>query len=319
MKKGVHFRQISLSFFIIIGILFFGGTTLHGQEADPFYLNLLHKGEESFHAKNYKDAVRELEIAAFGRLGRTELKVKAYIYLSLSHYYLGNFEKSEKYLNDVENLMAKKELTSIGMAESVLSELQKLTNFFMSGEIQEEGNNGQSSENKNPGEQESKTQKVTADLIKELEMKIRSDPHNIPLYYELFKLYRKCDNLRGDKKIIKTMIKKNPAEVIAYHLLGITYYNERNYKEAAKNFVKIIDLTKDMRIDLDLLGEAGAYLILSTHLGGDRKGAATMVTGLLNYMPEEQIGSPSLNQQDKAVLQEILKTYKHRSEADRNK
>jgi len=311
MKKGAFFRQISFCCIVILGILFCGGIILYGQEADPFYLNHLNKGEKSFHEKDYKDAIKELEIAVFGHLGKTELKAKAYIYLSLSHYYLGNSEKSEKYLKEVEKLMAEEEFTSLGIARSVLSEFQKIANFLRNREIQEEGNDGQPAENKNPGDQESAIQKSTADLIKELETKIRSDPHNIALYYDLFKLYRKCDNLRGDKKIIKTLIKKNPAEVIAYHLLGITFYNERNYKEAAKIFVKIFDMTKDMRIDLDLLGEAGAYLILSTHLGGDQKGAATMVTGLLNYMPEEQISSPSLNQKDKAVLQDILKTYKH--------
>ena len=310
MKKGALFRQIRFFCIVMIGILFCGGTILCEQEADPFYLNHLNKGEKSFHEKDYKDAIKELEIAVFGHLGRTELKVKAYIYLSLSHYYLGNSEKSEKYLKEVEKLMAEEEFKSIGIAESILSEFQKIANFLRNREIQEEGNDGPPAENRNTGDQESTTQKSTSNLIKELEMKIRSDPDNIALYYELFKLYRKCDNLRGDKKIIKTLLKKNPAEVIAYHLLGITFYNEKNYKEAAKNFVKIFDLTKDMRIELDLLGEAGAYLILSTHLGGDQKGAEMMVTGLLNYMPEEQISSPSLNQKDKAVLQEILKTYK---------
>ncbi len=319
MKKGAPFWQISFFCIVIIGILFCGRITLYGQDADPFYLSHLHKGEKSFHEKDYKDAVKELEIAVFGHLGRAELKAKACIYLSLANYYLGNLEKSGKYLKEVEKLTVEEEFTSLGVAESVLSEFQKLANFLGNREIQEEGNDGHSAENENPGDQESTTQKSTSDLIKELEMKIRSDPHNIALYYELFKLYKKCDNLKGDKKIIKTLIKKNPAEVIAYQMLGITFYNERNYKEAAKIFVKIFDLTKDMRIDLDLLGEAGAYLILSTHLGGDQNGAVTMVTGLLNYMPEDQIISPSLNQKDKAVLQEILKTYKHRSGADRNK
>lgn len=301
-----------------MGILFIGGATLYGQEGDSFYVNHLQKGEKSFLDKNYKDAIRELEIAVFGALGEIKLKAKAYVYLSLSYYYLENFEKSEKYLKDYENLVAKEELTNLGMSESVLSELQKLLKFFFKEGIQEKKNGERPPENRNPQDKEEEKSKVIQDLIKELEMKIRANPDNTVLYYELFRLYRKSENLKGDKRIIKNLIKKNPAEPIAYFLLGITYYNEQNYREAAKNFLKIFDLTKDMRMDLDLMGEAGAYLMLSTYLKGDRKGALTMVAGLMNYMPEEKISSPSLSQKDKAALQGIIKTYKRKSEADRN-
>lgn len=319
MKKRIPSLLIEISSVVIIGILFFGGIILYGQEKDSFYVNLLNKGEKSFLAKNYKDAVKELEIAVFGRLGETKLIAKAYIYLSLSHYYLENFEKSEQYQKNVENLMRKEEYTSLGMAESVLSEFQNLANFFTSGEIQKIEDEALAPEKRNPQDEELEKKKITIDPIKELEMKIRTDPDNTLLYYKLFRLYRKSKNLKGDKGIIKNLIKKNPAEVIAYLLLGITYYNEQNYRVAAKNLLKIFELTKDMRMDLDLLGEAGAYLMLSMHLRGDRKGALMMVAGLMNYMPEEKINSHSLNQKDKALLQSIIKAYKHQSDSDRNK
>ncbi|NIO47841.1 MAG: hypothetical protein GTN73_00150 [Candidatus Aminicenantes bacterium] len=316
MKKGISFLQINIYSIIMTGILLFGGTILYGQEADSFYVNLLQKGEKSFLAKNYKDAVKELEIAVFGRLAETRLKARAYIYLSLSYYYLINFEKSEKHIKDVESLIDKEEFKNLGMSESVLSEFQRLMNFFMRGEIQGKKNEGLPHENGNPQDKEKEEKKVIEDLIKELEMKIRADPDNSLLYYELFRLYRKSENLKGDKRIIKNLIKKNPAEVIAYFLLGITYYNEQNYRKAAKNFLKIFDLTKDMRMDLDLLGEAGAYMMLSTHLRGDTKGALTIAAGLMNYMPEEKISSPSLSQKDKAILQDIIEIYKRKSETE---
>jgi len=57
MKKGAFFRQISFCCIVILGILFCGGIILYGQEADPFYLNHLNKGEKSFHEKDYKEGL----------------------------------------------------------------------------------------------------------------------------------------------------------------------------------------------------------------------------------------------------------------------
>lgn len=317
MKKGFSSQLIKISSIAIIGILVFRGTILFGQETDPFYLDFFHKGEKSFLAKNYKDAIKQLEIATFGRLGGTKLRAKAYIYLSLSHYYQEDLEKSEKYLNDAENLLGKGEFTSLGMSESVLSEFQKLMNYFKDREIQKEEDEGRLLKKENPEAKESQKKKEI-DRINELEMKIKSGWQNSANYYELFDLYRKNDNLKDGRKTLKKLIKINRAEVRAYFLLGTTYYEERKYKEATNNFVKIFELTESYRIDQNVLGEAGAYLILSTHLQGDQKGALTMVAGLMNYMPEEKISSSSLNEKDKSILQSIIETYKHKPESDSN-
>ncbi len=301
MKKECPFRLISIcTIATIIGLMIFGGAILYGQEAHLFYLDLLRKGEKSFLARNYKDAIRELEIAIFGPLGERKLRVKAYIYLSISHYYLENIEKSEKHLKDAENLMGNEEFTSLEIAKSALSELQELVNYFKRIRIQKEG-----------------TEELA--LIKALEMKMKSDTQNTALYFELFELYRKYNNLRAGKKILNKLIKKNPAEVKGYYLLGITYYKERKYKDAEKNFVKIFKVTENIRINKNLLGEAGAYLLLSTYLQGDRKRALMLFAGLMNYLPEEKISSSSLNKKDKVILQEIIETYKRKSETDISK
>lgn len=334
MKKDYSFRLISIyTIATIIGLVVFGGIMLYGQEAHPFYLDLLRKGEKSFLARNYEDAVRELEIAIFGPLGNTKLRAKAYIYLSISHYYLENIEKSEKYLKDAENLIENKEFTNLEIAKPVLSEFQELVNYFKRRRIQKERTEGLTLRNRKP--EDKKSQNIAERLsintqekyqknddrnpVKILEMKIKSDPQNTALYFELFELYRKYNNLRAGKGILKKLIKKNPAEVKGYYLLGIMYYEERKYKDAENNFVKIFELTKNILIDKNLLGEAGAYLILSTYLQGDRKGASMLFAGLMTYLPEEKISSPSLNEKDKAILQEIIETYKRRSEADISK
>ena len=73
---------------VIFALLFTTGVTLLGQEADPFYLNLLKKAEKSLLEGNFSKAIEELEIAAFGLTTERRLEAKAYVYMSLSYFYL---------------------------------------------------------------------------------------------------------------------------------------------------------------------------------------------------------------------------------------
>ena len=61
VKKTFHIFAL-----ILVGLIFLGNSDLKCQETDAFYKNLFEKGEKSFLAKNYKEAVKELEIAVFG-------------------------------------------------------------------------------------------------------------------------------------------------------------------------------------------------------------------------------------------------------------
>ncbi len=100
------------------------------QQIDPFYLNLLEKAQKTFLSKNYTEAIRQLEIAAFGLAGEKVLKVKAYVYLSLSHYYLRNMKESEKYLKEAADLVGEKEFENLQIAESAWPDLEKLLISF---------------------------------------------------------------------------------------------------------------------------------------------------------------------------------------------
>ena len=131
MKKKCPFRLINISTIAIMGFIIFGSPILYGQEGHPFYLDLFRKGERAFLAENYIDAVKQLEIAIFGSLGGSKLRVKAYIYLSLSHYYLKNIKESDKYLKDIVNLIGNEEFKSLEVSEFIWSELQKLLNYFI--------------------------------------------------------------------------------------------------------------------------------------------------------------------------------------------
>ena len=69
-------KTVRLWGFLLVAAILFGYSDLRCQETDAFYKNLFKKGEKSFLAKKYKDAVKEFEIAVFGLYKEKELRVQ---------------------------------------------------------------------------------------------------------------------------------------------------------------------------------------------------------------------------------------------------
>jgi len=114
-----------------------GEGTLLGQEADPFYLNLLNQGERSLLEGNYRKAIDELEIAVFGLTKETRLEAKAYVYMSLSYFHLNDLEQSKKYFKEAQKAIEGKYLQSLDLDESVRTDLESLVNSFKAEMAQE--------------------------------------------------------------------------------------------------------------------------------------------------------------------------------------
>jgi len=125
IKKTVHWWR-----FLLVGVILFGYSDLTCQETDAFYKNLFKKGEKSFLAKKYKESVKEFEIAVFGLYKEKELRGKAYVYLSLSHYYLKDIKKSEKYLREAFELLGDEGIKNLELDKSARSDLEKLIEYF---------------------------------------------------------------------------------------------------------------------------------------------------------------------------------------------
>lgn len=125
VKETVHLWAL-----LLVGVILIGYSDLTCQETDAFYINLLQQGEKSFLAKNYKEAVKELEIAVFGLHKEKELRGKAYVYLSLSHYYLKDIKKCEKYLREAFELLGDEGIKSLKLDKYVHSDLEKLIKYF---------------------------------------------------------------------------------------------------------------------------------------------------------------------------------------------
>ena len=125
IKKTFH-----LWGFLLVGVILIGYSDLTCQETDAFYKNLFKKGEKSFLAKKYKESVKELEIAVFGLYKEKELRGKAYVYISLSHYYLKDIKKSEKYLREAFELLGDEGIKNLELDKSARSDLEKLIKYF---------------------------------------------------------------------------------------------------------------------------------------------------------------------------------------------
>jgi TonB family protein len=100
------------------------------QEIDPFYLQLFERAQKSFLAKNYEQAASDFEIAAFGLLGTKTLRAKAYVYISLSRFYLKDMGQSEKYLREAADLTGDDGIDSLDIDKSARPDLDKLMAFF---------------------------------------------------------------------------------------------------------------------------------------------------------------------------------------------
>ena len=124
------FKGFSLLGVGLVCLAFTAPNALAAQQTDPFYLGLLEKGQKSFLARNYDEAARDLEIAAFGLLEDKTLRAKAYIYLSLCKYYLKDITSSEKSLREAAALMGEEGFERLEIYETAWPDLEKLMTFF---------------------------------------------------------------------------------------------------------------------------------------------------------------------------------------------
>ncbi len=93
----------------------FGLNDSRQEEQSPvsFYETRLLSGEEAFFSGEYKKAIKELEIAAFGLFHRKFLAAKAYILISLSYYHLEDRDNAGGFLKEAARLVNEQELRAI--------------------------------------------------------------------------------------------------------------------------------------------------------------------------------------------------------------
>ncbi len=289
---------------IVLSLLLTMSITIDAQEDDPFYLNLLKKGEQSFLSGNYKQAVKDLEIACFGIQDNKELRGKACVYLGLSYYYLKDKAQGNKYLNEAEKLLGPEGLNALDIDEEAKYDLQRLSQAFKSGRVVNP--EGLRMLPQVPAERVIQSENLTKG---QLERRIDQNPKNIPSYYELYSLYRIENNLKEAKKTIEQLIKNNPGEVFGYYMLGVILYQEREFKKATPNFEEFFRLSANLDLKQETRAEAIAFQILTLYYRGEKASAAQLIVASKEILPSESVLNLRMDNKDKIVLRSLLEEY----------
>jgi tetratricopeptide (TPR) repeat protein len=304
MRKG-------FIFFVIIFILL-GTSLLYSQYIDPFYRDLLLKGESSYLSGNYKDAVRQLKTSLFGIMPNKELRAKALVYLSLCHYYLKESTQSRDYLSQAIELMGEEGFANLGLMERIKGEISGVAAHFRLGEfmvapeleIIEKPELSTLSDPQDPS--------GSNHSIKELEDSIETNPSNVSAYYDLYELYLQGGNRSKARKILENLVDLHPDEIQGYYLLGQMRFRDKKYKDAEAYFREALKPRPGFQLSNELKDELKTYHILSVYQMGDKAKALDMMAVSVHLYTEAYIRSLSISGQDKVTLRQIIREYMKR-------
>jgi TonB family protein len=305
---------------LFLGLVLLGGICAlsqeSGQNIDPFYLKRLESGERAFLAGDIEAAVEELEIALFGLGENKELKAKACLYLGLSQHILKNNKKAGEYLSEAKDLMGMEGLRAFIPDESVWSYLNRIMVELKLLEPEEKRPARTENQLKPPFQQRISSTGET-NIARDLERRIRANPKEVDLYYQLYEYHQKNGDIAAAKKTLEDLIKKNPDEPKGYYLLGSIQYKQRNLKDAERSLGRVFEIQKKVPVDEYILVEAAAYQILTIHLQGDRERSMKMFAQWADQFSEERIRFLDLDEQDRGIFTGIAQNEVTKAEIER--
>jgi len=310
---------------ILLGTTLAAASFSWGQEVDPFYLKLLGTGEKSFLAKNYEQAIQELDIAAFGLTNNKDLAAKAHVYLCLSHFRLKNEADSKKHLMTAMGLIGREALARLDINETVKPDLEKLVQAYRLAEAPPPEAKKQTPAPKPesvplipsppvPTEKEiPAADKVKlagrAVAIRDWEKLIKYNPRQSEPYFELASLYMQEGDLKKAEETLTNLLKNNPSEIRGYLELGRLEYRARSLKNAEKNLEKFLAYSGNIAQDAPSLREAKALLILSSDDRGDSQKVQKLLPSSQDIFQAEALDSLPLGPEDKERLRKLWTTY----------
>ena len=106
MSQTNTYRIKNIAILAAFTFVLLNGMVLFSHQVDKFYTKQLEQGEKSYLEGQYGDAIKNLEVAAFGLYNEKKLLAKAYIYLCLCHYDLNDKENvRDRYINNLPLVM----------------------------------------------------------------------------------------------------------------------------------------------------------------------------------------------------------------------
>ena len=95
---------------------------ISATQVDPFYLRLLEEGKSLYNQGKIADALKNLEIAAFGFVEDRAHLLEAYVYLVIGYYRLRDIERAAYFLSEIERLNIRLNLAQIPLDQSTYNE-----------------------------------------------------------------------------------------------------------------------------------------------------------------------------------------------------
>jgi len=261
-KRASINKVARLTMMGLLGMMLFSHPLLWSQETDPFYLRLFRGGEKLYLDKNYRQAIKELEIAVFGLRGDKNLAGKAYVYLSLSYFRLQDRENCELNIKKAVELLGPEGLKNLAIDQSAQGSLERLMEYFKIGKTEEAEEEEKPRQKRPPKKPE---EKVLKSRVEELKEKLEAEPQNLALYYELYEFHRGKNDVKAARKVIQDLIKNNPDELIGPYLLGKIEYSQNNYAEALGYFNQVLKPFEGIETENDMAIKSLIYVSLCLH------------------------------------------------------
>jgi TonB family protein len=133
----VNYQRVVLLFSVFFSLS--GAFYASPQDIDAFYLKALEKGEKAFLSRDYPQAAKEFEVAAFGLAGNSELKAKALSYLGLTRFYLNDIKACEKNLREAAGLLKEGDWSGLEIAPEARPDLERLLGYLNLTSANQEG------------------------------------------------------------------------------------------------------------------------------------------------------------------------------------
>ena len=193
---------------------------------DPFYYELLREGKFAFNSGNYKEAVEDFKIAAFGFIDNRAKLTECYVYLLICFYNLKDIESAKFYDDEIKNLGGSDVLKEANLPKDIEAKFLEISHYLS---------------------RFSSIPKVSPpkdDEIKVLQEAINKDPKDIKNYYKLSSVYIDSLKFKEAVEIWENFLKIDKANPYPYIEIGKIYRLTKDYKKALQYLEKASPLLK---------------------------------------------------------------------------
>lgn len=96
------------------------------EQEDPFYRKLYDEGKYFYENKNYAGAIEDFEVAFFGYLDNLPRLLECYVYLTVCHFQLKNYEKAKSYVDEIRRLKLEKYIKEANLPGDLVKKYEEI-------------------------------------------------------------------------------------------------------------------------------------------------------------------------------------------------